>query len=142
MGSALLVAVVVGVAIALQVAVLGGVARRLHPLAMSLALQCVGVVAGVLWATAAHAWRDVIATARFGWWVPLGILGWVLVAALGYASGRIGVVATLGVSVAVQLLVGLAIDVTAGRVALGPRPLVGVLLLAAGVLLSLPAAEG
>jgi uncharacterized membrane protein YdcZ (DUF606 family) len=61
-----------------------------------------------------------------------------VVAALGYASGRIGVTVTLGVSVAVQLLVGLAVDVARGHVVLSPRPLVGVLALVAGVVLVLP----
>ena len=79
----------------------------------------------------------VLAAMRFWWWVPLGVLGWLLVAALGFASSRIGVMATLGVSVAVQLLVGLVIDVARGHVVLGPRPLIGVLLLAVGVVLAL-----
>lgn len=136
MGSALFVAVVVGFAIALQVAVLGGAARRLHPLAVSFTLQVAGALAGAVWVTLARSWHDVVATTRLWWWVPLGVLGWMLVAALGYASGRIGVVATLGVSVAVQLLAGLALDVLGGRVALGPRPVLGVLLLAAGVVLT------
>lgn len=138
MGSALLVAVAVGIGVAMQVALLGGVARRLHPLGLSLALQVAGVLAGALWATASGAWHGVLSTMRFWWWAPLGVVGWLVVAALGYASGRIGVSATLGVSVAVQLLVGLGIDVARGRIDLGPRPLIGTVLLAAGVVLVLP----
>ena len=137
MGSALLVAVAVGVAIAAQVALLGSAADRMPPLAVSLALQVAGVLAGALWVTATGGWHSVLAATRFWWWVPLGVLGWLLVAALGFASARIGVTATLGVSVAVQLLVGLAIDGVQGRVVLGPRPLIGVLLLAGGVVLVL-----
>jgi uncharacterized membrane protein YdcZ (DUF606 family) len=137
MGSALLVAVAVGVAIAAQVALLGSAAGRMPPLAVSLALQVAGVLAGALWVTTTGSWQVVLAATRFWWWVPLGVLGWLLVAALGFASARIGVTATLGVSVAVQLLVGLAIDVARGRLVLGPRPVIGVLLLAAGVVLVL-----
>jgi uncharacterized membrane protein YdcZ (DUF606 family) len=138
MGSALLVAAAVGAAIAVQVAVLGGASRRLQPLAVSLALQIAGVIAGVVWATAAGAWHDVLATVRSWWWIPLGVAGWLVVAALGYASGRIGITLTLGVSVAVQLLIGLGVDVARGQVAVGPRPLLGVLALSAGVVLVLP----
>jgi uncharacterized membrane protein YdcZ (DUF606 family) len=137
MGSALLVAIAVGVAIAAQVALLGGTAHRLPPLGVSLALQVAGVLAGGLWATVTGSWHVVLAGMRLWWWVPLGVLGWLLVAALGFASARIGATATLGVSVAVQLLVGLAIDVARGHVALGPRPLLGILLLAGGVVLVL-----
>jgi uncharacterized membrane protein YdcZ (DUF606 family) len=140
MGRALLVAVAVGVGVAVQVALLGGAVRRLHPLAISLALQIAGVVAGALWVTAAGAWHDVLSTMRSWWWVPLGVAGWLVVAALGYASGRIGVTVTVGVSVAVQLLVGLGIDVARGHVAVAPRPLIGVLALTAGVVLVLPRA--
>lgn len=136
MGSALFVAVAVGIVIAVQVALLGDVTRRLHPLAVSLVLQAAGAVGGLLWAAATHAWADVVAVARSTWWVPLGVAGWLLVAALGYSSSRIGVVATLGVSVAVQLLAGLTFDVATGRMAFGPRPVLGVLLLAAGVALT------
>jgi transporter family-2 protein len=138
MGSALLVAVAVGVAVAVQVAVLGGVTRRMNPLGVSLALQVAGVVAGALWATAAGGWQVVPSAMRSWWWVPLGVVGWILVAALGYASGRIGVTVTLGVAVAVQLVVGLLFDVVRGQTVFGPRPLVGVLLLVAGVGLVLP----
>jgi uncharacterized membrane protein YdcZ (DUF606 family) len=138
MGSAVLVAVVVGVAIAVQVALLGSASERLHPLGVSLALQLAGVFAGALWVTATNGWQVVLAAMRFWWWIPLGVLGWLLVAALGFASSRIGITATLGLSVAVQLLVGLGIDVTRGRVVLGARPLIGMLLLAGGVVLALP----
>jgi uncharacterized membrane protein YdcZ (DUF606 family) len=140
MGSALLVAIAVGVAIAVQVALLGSAAHRMPPLGVSLALQVAGVLAGAVWATATGSWHVVADVRRFWWWVPLGVLGWLLVAALGFASARIGVTVTLGVSVAVQLLVGLGIDVARGRADLALRPLVGVVLLAAGVVLLLPRA--
>jgi uncharacterized membrane protein YdcZ (DUF606 family) len=136
MGSALLVAVAVGLIVAVQVALLGDVTRRLHPLAVSVVLQVAGVVGGLVWAAVTHTWADVVAVTRSAWWVPLGVAGWLLVAALGFSSARIGVVATLGVSVAVQLAAGLAFDAVTGRVAVGPRPILGVLLLAVGVALT------
>jgi uncharacterized membrane protein YdcZ (DUF606 family) len=138
MGSALLVAAAVGVAIAIQVAMLGGAARWLHPLGLSLALQIAGTVAGAAWATVTGAWHDVVATMRLWWWLPLGVAGWLVVAALGYAPGRIGVTVTLAVSVGVQLLAGLGVDVARGHIVFGPRPLIGVLALTAGVALVLP----
>ena len=136
MGVALLVAAGAGIAIAVQVAVLGDLTRRLHPLTVSTVLQAAGVAVGLAWIAATSAWADVAAVVRGSWWLPLGVAGWLLVAALGFASARIGVVATLGVSVAVQVLLGLALDAAAGRVVAGPRPLLGALLLVAGVVLT------
>lgn len=138
MATALVVAVGIGVAIAVQAATLSGAAQERHPLAISLALQIAGVLAGTAWMLAQRQWLPVIAIARAWWWLPLGVVGWLVVAALGFAAQRLGVTVTLGVSVGVQLLFGLALDVRGAVIALQPRTLLGGLLLIAGVLLLLP----
>lgn len=140
MGTALVVAAGVGVAIALQVATLGAAGQHRHPLAISLGLQLAGVTAGVVWAVTRHQWPAVVATARDWWWLPLGAVGWLVVGALGFAALRLGITLTLGVSVGMQLLIGVVLDVRGGVIAMQPRQLVGALLLSVGLLLLLPRA--
>lgn len=135
MGNAYAVAVAVGVGIAIQVAILGRSSGRFHPLAISVALQLAGLLVGTLWMVSQRAWSDVTTVVAQWWWVPLGALGWMLVAALGFASNRIGVAPTLGLAVASQLVVGLGMDVRSGVATLGVRPIGGVALLVAGLVL-------
>ena len=135
MGSGIGIAAGIGVAIAAQVAIISRASTDLRPLAVSLALQVSGVAAGVAWATAAGAWPDVYATARSWWWLPLGALGWGIVAALGLAGARLGVSVALAVVVAAQVAAGLAFDAAAGRIHLEPRHAAGVALLVAAVVL-------
>lgn len=140
MAPALVVAVGIGIAIALQVATLRGAGQHRDPLAISLALQVAGVLAGTAWMLAQRQWPAVLATVRAWWWLPLGVVGWLVVGALGFAAQRLGITVTLGVSVGAQLLLGLLLDVRAGVITLQPRPLLGGLLLVVGVLLLLPRA--
>jgi uncharacterized membrane protein YdcZ (DUF606 family) len=108
--SGVVIAALVGVGIAVQVRVLGSASSEHHPLSVSLALLLPGVLAGLVWATVRREWHVVDAVTRTWWWIPLGVVGWLVVAALGAASARIGVAATLAVSIAVQLAVGLLLD--------------------------------
>lgn len=140
MATALVVAVGIGVAVALQVATLSAAGHHRHPLAISLALQVSGVLAGAAWVLSQRQWPAVLATARAWWWLPLGVAGWLVVGALGFAAQRLGVTVTLGVAVGAQLLIGLVLDVRGGVIALQARPLLGGSLLVAGVLLLLPRA--
>jgi uncharacterized membrane protein YdcZ (DUF606 family) len=66
------------------------------------------------------------------WWLLLGVGGWLVVAALGFAADRIGVTTTLSLSIATQLAVGLVIDVRTGDASIDPRLLAGLALLGAG----------
>jgi len=135
MGSAYAVATLIGVGVAVQVAILGRSTGSYHPLAISAALQLAGLLAGTLWMVSQRAWSDVTSVVALWWWVPLGALGWLLVAALGYASNRIGVATTLALAVASQLLVGLGVDVRSGAADLGARPISGTVLLVVGLIL-------
>ena len=134
MGSAVVLAVVIGGAIAVQVATIGRVADRFHVLAVSLVLQLSGLVAGLTWAVLRSGWEEVAAIMRLWWWVPLGALGWMLVGGLGFATARVGVATTLSLALASQLVVGLAIDAASGT-RVGVRALLGVLLLVGGTVL-------
>lgn len=135
MGSGFVVAVLIGAGIAIQVGVLGRSVTDTNPLAVSFALQISGVLAATAWATSRGVWVDVVSIGRNWWWIPLGVGGWVLVAALGFASSRIGVAPTLAISVAVQLLTALVIDTTTGSGQLGPRPLLGAAMVLGGAVL-------
>lgn len=69
------------------------------------------------------------------WKLRLGALGWGIVAALGFSASRLGASTTLAVVVAAQIVAALVLDQIAGRVDIGIRQPVGVLLLVGGVLL-------
>jgi uncharacterized membrane protein YdcZ (DUF606 family) len=132
MGGGFVVAVMVGAGIAVQVAILGRAAGQLSPLAVSLALMIPGLVAATVWATATRSWADVAVVPGKWWWLLLGVGGWLVVAALGFAADRIGVTTTLSLSIATQLAVGLVIDLRTGDASIDPRLLAGLALLGAG----------
>ena len=135
MGSAIVVAVLVGVSIAVQVLLVGRASRGIHPLSISLALQGSGLFVGVIWALSKQTWSSVLSVTGHWWWLPLGALGWGIVAALGYSSARLGATATLAIVVATQLTAGLVLDRVLGEIDLGVRHPIGVLLLVGGALL-------
>lgn len=134
MGSAILVAAAVGAAIAAQVGIIGRAAGRFDVLAISMILQVGGLAGAVVWMSARSGWGQLVSLGRTWWWLPLGIVGWVIVAGLGFASARIGVAAVLAVSVASQLVTGLAMDTTSG-IPVGGRGLAGAVLLVTGAVL-------
>jgi transporter family-2 protein len=127
--------VLVGLGIAVQVAVLGRTSESVSPLAVSLALQVSGVAVAAVWATSRGAWSEVAVVGHNWWWIPLGAVGWALVAALGFASNRVGVAATLSLSVAAQLVAGLVIDSTAGPSDLETTTILGAVLVLSGATL-------
>ena len=134
MGSALVVAAVIGAAIAIQVGIVGRTGERFNVLAISTVLQVGGVAAGIVWLAVRSGWGEVAAIARLWWWFPLGVVGWLLVAGLGFASARVGVATALAIAVTTQLSVGLAIDSGAG-LRVGAQSLLGLVLLVAGTVL-------
>ncbi len=134
MSSGYAVAGLVGIGIAVQVAIVGRASNTAHPLAVSLALQIAGVVVAGTWATINGSWSDVATVARQWWWIPLGIGGWIVVAALGFAASRIGVAAVLALSVGAQLIAGLVIDTTTGTNLVGVRSFLGAALVVSGVI--------
>lgn len=132
MTAAVLVAVLVGVTIAVQAATIAGVSDLIRPAAVSLALLAAGILVGGIWAGARGAWPEVRAVASHWWWLPLGAAGWLIVAALGWTAARLGVAPALSLVIGAQLLAALAIDALRGVHPVGPRTVAaGVLLLAA-----------
>jgi len=134
MSSGYVVAGLVGIGIAVQVAIVGRATNTAHPLAVSLALQIAGVAVAGGWATINGTWSDVAAVARLWWWIPLGVGGWIVVAALGFAASRVGVAAVLALSVGTQLITGLGIDAAIGTSLVGSRSFLGVVLVVSGVI--------
>lgn len=138
----LLVALAIGAAIALQAATVGQLSGEVHPLTISLALLLSGVAVASTWATVRHAWPEVLAVTGRWWWLPLGIVGWVIVAALGWTANRLGVAVALAVVVGSQLTVGLVVDTVRGTGMVSWRAAGGVVLVVAGAaLLSVNAGE-
>ena len=135
MGVAIIVAVGIGLAVAMQAGILGGASRSMHPLVVSLALQASGLLVGAIWAIWARTWPQLGDVVQAWWWIPLGALGWGVVAALGFSSARLGASLTLTVVVAAQVIGALVLDVASGRVEIGLHQPVGAALLVGGVLL-------
>ena len=135
MGSAVGIAVGIGIAVAIQVAVVGQASRVAHPLAISFGLQMSGVLVGAIWIVHQRTWPDVWGLTVEWWWLPLGALGWGIVAALGFSAARLGASATLALVVAAQVLTALDLDELRSQVNLNFRHLLGIVLLVAGVVL-------
>lgn len=100
-----------------------------------MALLVGGALVGGMWALHERAWPQVWAVALQWWWLPVGVLGWGIVAALGSSAARAGVSVTLAVVLSAQLLTGLALDQMMGHLEVGVRHTIGVVLLAASLLL-------
>ena len=134
MSSGYVVAGLVGIGIAIQVAIVGRASSSAHPLSVSLALQIAGVAVAGVWATLNGAWSDVAGVARLWWWIPLGVGGWIVVAALGFAASRVGVATVLAISIGAQLIAGFAIDAAMGTNLVGTRSVLGMALVLSGVI--------
>jgi len=132
MAAAVVVALVVGATIALQAATIGRLSSTVHPLTISLSLLVSGILAGGLWVIRQTAWADVATVARQWWWLPLGAAGWLIVGALGWTAARLGVAQALAIVIGAQLSMALVVDVARGTVVIGPRPIIGLVLIVVG----------
>lgn len=122
-----------GVAIALQVALVGRAADTRSPLAIAMYVQLSGFLAALAVLAVRGRLAEVTAAATVvGLWVPAGLAGTVIVASLASASAQVGVATALGVSVAVQLAASLAWDARSALVMRPAQAVVGVVLLSAG----------
>jgi transporter family-2 protein len=137
MSSGIVVAVLVGIGIAVQVSILGRSSADTSPLTISLALQLSGVAVAAVWATGRGTWTEVLTIPRHWWWIPLGAGGWALVAALGFAASRIGVASTLALSVTAQLVAGSIADAVSGTGNVSRTSVLGTAMAVAGVTLVL-----
>ena len=135
MPTEVVVALIVVSAIAVQVAIVGRASRALHPLVISLALQVAGLIVGLGWLLWSRTWPQLPQVIGQWWWLPLGIVGWIVVAALGFSAARLGTSATLAIVIGAQLIVGLILDQAAGRLELGAPQVLGATLLVAGAIL-------
>jgi uncharacterized membrane protein YdcZ (DUF606 family) len=133
--SGVVVAVLVGLGIAVQVSVLGSASSEHHPLSVSVSLQLAGVFAGLMWTSVRGDWRELGAIATSWWWIPLGVGGWLVVGALGYASSRIGSAATLAVSIGAQLALAVILDSRTASGGSSATAVLGVVLVVAGACL-------
>lgn len=135
MGAAIGVAIGVGIAIAFQVVIMGRASEISHPLAVSAALQLSGLLVGTLWVASNRGWGDFLGSFTQWWWIPLGVLGWGIVAALGFSASSLGATTTLSIVIAVQLTAGLVADAVFGDFSLSWGRTAGFLLLVVGALL-------
>lgn len=132
MGGVLL-SVLAGFCIALQVALIGRAADTRSALAIAMFVQGGGFLAALTVLLLRGKAADIADTATIvGTWLPAGISGTIIVAALASASSSVGVATALGVSVAVQLAASLAWDVRTDLVGRPAQALVGVILLSLG----------
>jgi uncharacterized membrane protein YdcZ (DUF606 family) len=132
-----LMPILIGVGIAVQVAILGKASSTIPPAALSMALQGAGLLVGAVWAFATHSWREVISVTQLWWWVPLGALGWGLVGLLAFSSGKIGPGATLALSIGSQLIAAVVIELALNRFGISPTGAIGVgLIIIGGVLIA------
>jgi uncharacterized membrane protein YdcZ (DUF606 family) len=128
-----LLAATAGVAIALQVALVGRAAETRSAIAIAMFVQLGGLVAALTILVLRGRFGEITAAAGIPWlWIPAGIAGTIIVSSLASASSQIGVAAALGVSVAVQLAASLAWDVRWQLVARPTQAAVGIVLLGAG----------
>ena len=131
--SGVLLAVAAGVAIAIQVGLVGRAADRASSLAIAGFVQVGGAAAALLVIAVRGRWGDIGDAGVLAWaWIPAGICGTVIVSSLASASSQVGVATALGVSVAVQLAASLAWDQREGLVDRPLQALVGVALLSGG----------
>jgi uncharacterized membrane protein YdcZ (DUF606 family) len=135
MGVAFVVAIGVGLAIAVQVAIVGQTSRLIHPLVISVALQASGLLVGIAWAIWSRSWPQITDVVHLWGWIPLGAVGWGIVAALGFSAARLGASTTLAIVIAAQLIAALLLDQATGRVEMGVHQPAGALLLIVGVVL-------
>lgn len=131
----ILVALCIGAAIALQATVVGRMTETLHPLAVSLSLLVSGLVVASVWASLRQAWPQALTVAVQWWWVPLGAVGWGIVAALGWTVTRLGVATALAVVVGSQLTVAIIVDLVRGSATIGWRNVAGAALVVIGATL-------
>jgi transporter family-2 protein len=136
------IAVLVGIVVSAQVRILGRESDEIPVLAVSFALLAAGLIGGSVWMTLSANWGELGRVAVRWWWLPLGIAGWLIVAALGFAAARIGVASTLAVSVAAQLTAGYVADVQRRAMAFTARPVAALILLMAGTLLLVTTPRG
>ena len=132
MGGVLL-AVAAGIAIAVQVALVGRAADRASALALTMWVQLGGAAAALAIIAVRGRIADVGDSGVLAWaWLPAGVCGTIIVSALATATTQVGLATALSVSVAVQLAASTLWDHNQGLLERPLQALAGVALLSAG----------
>jgi uncharacterized membrane protein YdcZ (DUF606 family) len=135
---ALTAAIVAGVFIAVQSAIIGAFGARVHPFVAATWVHVGGLSFGIAGVLIARLGFHVDVIQRAPWLLFAGVAGMVLVTGIAIAVGGLGLASTLATVTGVQLLVGFAIETwqLADRaLALDPWRLFGAVLIVLGVYL-------
>jgi uncharacterized membrane protein YdcZ (DUF606 family) len=133
---ALTAAIIAGILVAAQTAVLGVWGARMPALVAAAWVQVAGAVAGVVLVLVTRSDPSLAAVRGAPWGLAAGVAGILLVTGITMAVGGIGIASTLAIVTGVQLLAAFALE-TAGiggrTVALDPGRVLGALLIVVGV---------
>ncbi len=138
MTTALSAAVIAGIFIAAQSAIIGVLGGRMPPFVAATWVHLGGLAFGIVGILVARLGFHVGEMRQAPWGLLAGVFGMVLVTSIAVAVGGAGLASTLAVVTGVQLLVGFVIESTGliGRaVALDPVRVGGAALIVAGVYL-------
>lgn len=138
MNVALPAAIIAGILIAIQSALLGAFGARLNPFVAATWVHAGGLVFGIVGVLVARLGFAPEVVRQAPWGLLAGVAGVLLVTGIAIAVGGIGLASTLAIVTGVQLLAGFVIESTglAGRVvALDPVRVGGALLIVFGVYL-------
>ncbi len=133
-------AVLAGILVAVQAALLGPFARHTHPLVAGFWVHVAGAASAAVAVFAARLGWGWSGVATFPWGLVAGLAGVGIVASIGAAVVPLGLGATIVVVTATQLAVGLVLDAvgTVGRVVpITASRLLGAVLVVAGAVLVL-----
>jgi len=133
---ALPAAIVAGVLIAVQSAIIGAFGDRVSPFVVAFWVHVGGLVFGFVGVMASRLDFRVAEVRQAPWVLLAGVAGMLLVTGIAIAVGGLGLASTLAIVTGVQLVVGFAIESSGilGRaVALDPIRLGGAVLIVAGV---------
>ena len=136
MNIALPAAILAGVLIAVQSAIIGAFGDRVSPFVVAFWVHVGGLVFGSVGVLASRLDFRVAEVRQAPWVLLAGVAGMLLVTGIAIAVGGLGLASTLAIVTGVQLVVGFAIESSGllGRaVALDPIRLGGALLIVAGV---------
>jgi uncharacterized membrane protein YdcZ (DUF606 family) len=141
MGRGILFAVVAGLLIGAQTAVLGRSAAAAPPLAVSVLVHAGGAITSLVLlsvSSGSSTVGDLGVALRSGWWMPASVSSAVILAILAVASRDAGVGTTIVVTFGAQLVIGLGIDAVTGDAPIDLPRLAGAGLVLAGAALVVP----
>lgn len=135
---ALLAAVIAGVLIAFQSALIGVFGSQVHPFVAAMWVHAAGLVFGIVGVLASRLGFGFVTVRQAPLGLLAGVAGMLLVTAIAVAVGGAGLATTLAIVTGVQLLVGFVLEATGflGRaVAVDPVRIGGAVLIVIGVVL-------